>query len=89
MNIGRPSSFFPAKKETRERGRAAATATTAMASGGMKREISETHDALRFGINPGVKADLAPPHPLQAAIQSVQTPPLFCFPSLSPSCSKP
>ncbi|CAN6333306.1 unnamed protein product [Urochloa humidicola] len=41
-----------------------------MASGGMKREISETHDTLRFGINAGVKADLAPPHPLQATIQS-------------------
>jgi hypothetical protein len=46
-----------------------------MASGGMKREISETHDALRFGINAGVKADLAPPHPLQATIQSVRTHP--------------
>jgi len=44
-----------------------------MASGGMKREISETHDALRFGINAGVKADLAPPHPLQSTIQSVRT----------------
>ncbi|CAN6238578.1 unnamed protein product [Urochloa humidicola] len=41
-----------------------------MASGGMKREISETHDTLRFGINAGVKADLAPPHTLQATIQS-------------------
>ncbi|WVZ66765.1 hypothetical protein U9M48_015946 [Paspalum notatum var. saurae] len=41
-----------------------------MASGGMKREISETHDTLRFGINAGVKADLAPPHPLQSTIHS-------------------
>ena len=47
----------------------------------MKREISETHDALRFGINAGVKADLAPPHPLQSTIQSVRThlSPLFSF----------
>ncbi|CAL5056291.1 unnamed protein product [Urochloa decumbens] len=52
-----------------------------MASGGMKRDVSETHDTLRFGINAGVKADLAPPHPLQATIQSVRThhPPLFSF----------
>ncbi|CAD6241854.1 unnamed protein product [Miscanthus lutarioriparius] len=41
-----------------------------MASGSMKREISETHDTLRFGLNAGVKADLAPPHPLQSTIQS-------------------
>ncbi|PWZ23662.1 Cyclin-B1-2 [Zea mays] len=41
-----------------------------MASGSMKREISETHDTLRFGLNAGVKADLAPPHPLQSSIQS-------------------
>nr|CAB3451385.1 unnamed protein product [Digitaria exilis] len=41
-----------------------------MASGGMKRDISETHDTLRFGLNAGVKADLAPPHPLQSTIQS-------------------
>ena len=47
----------------------------------MKREISETHEALRFGINAGVKADLAPPHPLQSTIQSVRThlSPLFSF----------
>ncbi|KAF8679220.1 hypothetical protein HU200_045992 [Digitaria exilis] len=58
-----------------------------MASGGMKREIGETHDTLRFGINAGVKADLAPPHPLQATIQSVGTPPLslFYLPLLFPS----
>ncbi|XP_062220612.1 cyclin-B1-2-like [Phragmites australis] len=41
-----------------------------MASGGMKREINEIHDALRFGVNASVKADLAPPHPLQSTIQS-------------------
>ena len=43
-----------------------------MASSSMKREISETHDTLRFGLNAGVKADLAPPHPLQSSIQSVR-----------------
>ncbi|KAL6641844.1 hypothetical protein ACP70R_020025 [Stipagrostis hirtigluma subsp. patula] len=40
-----------------------------MASGGMKREVGETHDALRFGMNAGVKADLLPRHPVQATIQ--------------------
>ncbi|ONM36072.1 Protein TRANSPARENT TESTA 12 [Zea mays] len=34
-----------------------------MQSSSMKREISEAHDTIRFGINAGVKADLAPPHP--------------------------
>ncbi|KAF8730090.1 hypothetical protein HU200_017056 [Digitaria exilis] len=64
--------FLP-RKERNERAEAAATTTT-MASGGMKRDISETHDTLRFGLNAGVKADLAPPHPLQSTIQSVRTP---------------
>ncbi|AQK94994.1 Proteasome maturation factor UMP1 [Zea mays] len=41
-----------------------------MQSSSMKREISEAHDTIRFGINAGVKADLAPPHPLQSTIQS-------------------
>jgi hypothetical protein len=43
-----------------------------MQSSSMKREISEAHDTIRFGINAGVKADLAPPHPLQSTIQSVR-----------------
>jgi hypothetical protein len=41
-----------------------------MQSSNMKREISEAHDTICFGINAGVKADLAPPHPLQSTIQS-------------------
>ncbi|KAG8060601.1 hypothetical protein GUJ93_ZPchr0002g24987 [Zizania palustris] len=41
-----------------------------MASGGsMKKEISENHDVLRFGVNDSVKGDLAPLHPVQANIQ--------------------
>ncbi|KAL6635297.1 hypothetical protein ACP70R_027968 [Stipagrostis hirtigluma subsp. patula] len=40
-----------------------------MASGGVRREVGETHDALRFGMNAGVKADLLPPHPFQSTIQ--------------------
>ncbi|ONM40019.1 hypothetical protein ZEAMMB73_Zm00001d044133 [Zea mays] len=43
-----------------------------MQSSSMKREISEAHNTIRFGINAGVKADLAPPHPLQSTIQSVR-----------------
>jgi len=68
------------RNEQQQRNEREAAAAT-MASGGMKREISETHDALRFGINAGVKADLAPPHPLQSTIQSVRThlSPLFSF----------
>ncbi|KAL6911650.1 hypothetical protein ACP4OV_000455 [Aristida adscensionis] len=41
-----------------------------MASGGMKREVGETHDALRFGMDAGVRADLLPRHPVQSALQS-------------------
>jgi proteasome maturation protein len=44
-----------------------------MANGGMttKKEFGETHDVLRFGVNDSVRGDLAPPHPLQATLQSV------------------
>jgi proteasome maturation protein len=42
-----------------------------MASGGLKKEIAVDHDALRFGINAGVKSDLVPAHPLQTTLQSV------------------
>jgi proteasome maturation protein len=43
-----------------------------MANGGMaKKEIGGSHDVLRFGVNDSVRGDLAPPHPLQATIQSV------------------
>ncbi|CAN6338401.1 unnamed protein product [Urochloa humidicola] len=40
----------------------------------MKWESSESHNTLRFGINDGVKADLASPHPLQVTIQSTPPP---------------
>uniref|UniRef100_A0A8I6XYP9 Uncharacterized protein n=1 Tax=Hordeum vulgare subsp. vulgare TaxID=112509 RepID=A0A8I6XYP9_HORVV len=41
-----------------------------MASGGFmaKKELGETHDVLRFGVNDSVRGDLAPAHPVQAAI---------------------
>jgi proteasome maturation protein len=43
-----------------------------MANGGMaKKGFGESHDVLRFGVNDSVRGDLAPPHPLQATIQSV------------------
>ncbi|GJN22482.1 hypothetical protein PR202_gb10047 [Eleusine coracana subsp. coracana] len=41
-----------------------------MASSDMKKEIGVDHDALRFGINAGVKSDLLPVHPLQSTLQS-------------------
>jgi hypothetical protein len=86
--------FFPAKKEQKkassssDRERSAGGVaesidpSTTMQSSSMKRDISETHDTLRFGINAGVKADLATPHPLQSTIQSVRTrrsPPFVAF----------
>jgi proteasome maturation protein len=48
-----------------------------MANGGMttKKEFGETHDVLRFGVNDSVRGDLAPPHPLQATLQSVTAAP--------------
>ncbi|KAF7049244.1 hypothetical protein CFC21_057810 [Triticum aestivum] len=42
-----------------------------MASGGgpmTKKELGETHDVLRFGVNDSVRGDLAPAHPVQATI---------------------
>jgi proteasome maturation protein len=54
-----------------------------MASGGLKKEIGVDHDALRFGVNAGVKADLVPVHPLQTTLQSVnQRSPFSCFRSV-------
>ncbi|XP_044983075.1 cyclin-B1-2-like isoform X1 [Hordeum vulgare subsp. vulgare] len=39
-----------------------------MASLMTKKEIGQTHDVLRFGVNDSVRGDLAPPHPVQATI---------------------
>uniref|UniRef100_A0A453J236 Proteasome maturation protein n=1 Tax=Aegilops tauschii subsp. strangulata TaxID=200361 RepID=A0A453J236_AEGTS len=39
-----------------------------MASSMTKKEIGQTHDVLRFGVNDSVRGDLAPPHPVQATI---------------------
>ena len=39
-----------------------------MASSMTKKEIGQTHDVLRFGVNDSVRADLAPAHPVQATI---------------------
>ncbi|VAI50895.1 unnamed protein product [Triticum turgidum subsp. durum] len=33
-----------------------------------KKELGETHDVLRFGVNDSVRGDLAPAHPVQATI---------------------
>ncbi|EMS62789.1 hypothetical protein TRIUR3_19164 [Triticum urartu] len=43
-----------------------------MASGGSlmtKKELGETHDVLRFGVNDSVHGDLALAHPVQATIK--------------------
>eukprot|EP00494_Astrolonche_serrata_P015379 UN15528 len=39
-----------------------------MASLMTKKEIGQTHDVLRFGVNDSIRGDLAPPHPIQATI---------------------
>uniref|UniRef100_A0A453PXR7 Uncharacterized protein n=1 Tax=Aegilops tauschii subsp. strangulata TaxID=200361 RepID=A0A453PXR7_AEGTS len=41
-----------------------------------KKELGETHDVLRFGVNDSVRGDLAPAHPVQATIHKVNPPPL-------------
>uniref|UniRef100_A0A453J135 Proteasome maturation protein n=1 Tax=Aegilops tauschii subsp. strangulata TaxID=200361 RepID=A0A453J135_AEGTS len=45
-----------------------------MASSMTKKEIGQTHDVLRFGVNDSVRGDLAPPHPVQATIHKVRPP---------------
>ncbi|XP_044965059.1 uncharacterized protein LOC123425426 isoform X2 [Hordeum vulgare subsp. vulgare] len=56
------------RREHMERERKSSAA--AMASGGFmaKKELGETHDVLRFGVNDSVRGDLAPVHPVQTAI---------------------
>uniref|UniRef100_A0A8R7QKY3 Uncharacterized protein n=1 Tax=Triticum urartu TaxID=4572 RepID=A0A8R7QKY3_TRIUA len=61
-----PKTSERAAREEKNRGLAAA-----MASGGgpmTKKELGETHDVLRFGVNDSVRGDLAPAHPVQATI---------------------
>uniref|UniRef100_A0A453PXS9 Uncharacterized protein n=1 Tax=Aegilops tauschii subsp. strangulata TaxID=200361 RepID=A0A453PXS9_AEGTS len=58
-------------RESSERGKNRGSAAAAMASGGgpmTKKELGETHDVLRFGVNDSVRGDLAPAHPVQATI---------------------
>ncbi|VAI75618.1 hypothetical protein VPH35_123403 [Triticum aestivum] len=46
-----------------------------MASGGglmTKKELGETHDVLRFGVNNSVHGDLALAHPVQATIKEAK-----------------
>ncbi|KAI5007770.1 hypothetical protein ZWY2020_008818 [Hordeum vulgare] len=52
------------------------SSAAAMASGGFmaKKELGETHDVLRFGVNDSVRGDLAPVHPVQTAIHKVNPP---------------
>ena len=78
---------FLLHKERNSEERERESSAAAMANSGMmtKKEIGESHDVLRFGVNDSVKGDLAPPHPLQATIHSVTAdPPLPSLSDLSP-----